>query len=242
MLIASHRHTPQDLALWRDHYAADLLHFLSPRRCYEIVQEFAERPCYCSVSWGKDSVVVAAMVAMVAPHVPLVWVRPVGVECPGCDKVRDAFLSAFPGMQYHEPTADADMWLDPNVTNEEAFAPAVAATGTVRRIVGVRAEESGRRRLSMRHHGLATPNVCRPIGWWKNQDVFAYLAQNNLPTHSNYAMLGGGRWRRDKLRVAALGGDTGDQFGRAEWEQEYYGDVLARMRRAKIATSQERSQ
>lgn len=227
MLIASKRHTRRDLEIWNEHYHADLQLHIDLTRAIELVQEFATMPCYCSVSWGKDSVAVAWIVAKYSPHVPLVWVRPAGAECPGCDEVRDIFLQQYP-VTYHEPICPAEIWLDPNGTNEEAFAPAALAAGTHRRIVGVRAEESGRRKLSMRYHGMATANVCRPIGWMKNQEVFAMLAQLNLPTHSNYAMLGGGRWRRDKLRVDAIGGDTGDQFGRAEWEREYYGDVIAR--------------
>ncbi|TXH99574.1 MAG: hypothetical protein E6Q76_19695 [Rhizobium sp.] len=60
-------------------------------------------------------------------------------------------------------------------------------------------------------------------------DVFAYLAFHGLPVHPNYAMLGAGRWPREYLRTAPLGGKRGDQFGRAEWEREYYGDVLRRL-------------
>jgi phosphoadenosine phosphosulfate reductase len=84
--------------------------------------------------------------------------------------------------------------------------------------------------MSMRIHGLATESVCRPIGWLSEQDVFALLAIHDLPTHPNYAMLGQGRWKREKLRVDAIGGHTGGGNGRSEWEHEYYGDVLARMR------------
>lgn len=233
MLISSKRHTRRDLELWREHYAGDMRHVVDLRRSVDAIEEFARRACYCSVSWGKDSVVVAWLVAQYAPRVPLVWVRPRGIECPDCDTVRDMFLQRYPNVKYLEPTCEAEVWNDPNGSNAEAFAPAEEAAGTHRRIVGIRADESGRRRLSMRHLGLATANVCRPIGWLSNQDVFAVLAQAGLPTHPNYAMLGGGRWRRDKLRVDALGGDTGEQFGRAEWEREYYGDVIASRRIAK---------
>lgn len=228
MLIASIRHTTDDLKRWREYEAADHHHVVNWRPAADEVQQFAKEPCYCSVSWGKDSVVVAWLVATVAPHVPLVWVRPEGAECPGCEDVRDQFLAAY-DLVYHEPRVHWSIWNDMTISNEVCFQPAVAIAGTTRRIVGVRANESGRRKISMRFHGLATAQVCRPIGWWTEQDVFAIHAQHSLPTHPNYAMVGGGRWKRSHLRVDALGGDTGAQFGRAEWEQEYYGDVLARM-------------
>ena len=228
MLILSNRHTKEDLRLWAEYEQADRCHSVDLRRAVTLVKEFAQQPCYCSVSWGKDSVVIAAIVATETPHVPLVWVRPEGAECPGCDEVRDEFLQRY-DVEYYEPVCPAEVWNDPKVSNTVAFKPAVEAAGTSRRIVGVRARESGNRKLSMRFHGMVTEQVCRPIGWMTEQDVFAIHAQEGLPTHPNYAMLGGGRWQRNKLRVDSVGGEWGSGMGRAAWEQEYYGDVLARM-------------
>lgn len=72
-----------------------------------------------------------------------------------------------------------------------------------------------------------TAKTCRPIIDWPTEAVFAYLAHYRLPTHPNYGMLGGGRWDRGRLRVGgSVGGSDGDNFGRAEWEREYYGDLL----------------
>jgi len=51
----------------------------------------------------------------------------------------------------------------------------------------------------------------------------------NLPVHPAYAMTAGGRWDRKHIRVASLGGQRGAQYGRREWEREYYGDVLRRL-------------
>lgn len=82
----------------------------------------------------------------------------------------------------------------------------------------------------MRYHGMTTEQVCRPIGWMSEQDVLAIHAQWKLPTHPNYAMLGGGRWPRHRIRVDSIGSGFGKQYGGAEWEREYYGDVLNRLR------------
>lgn len=233
MLISSERHTARDLETWGQLESADRtikINAVLSRSIIE-VSKFSKTPCYCSVSWGKDSVVIAWVVARYAPQVPLVWVRPDGAEMPGQDDVRDEFLRRF-DVEYFEPTCTAEIWNNPKVSNERAFRPARVATGMSRRIVGVRASESGVRKMSMRHHGLATEQVCRPIGWWSADHVFGCLAQHDLPVHPAYAMLGGGRYDRQHRRVASLGGSWGDSFGRNEWEQEYYPDIINRMKHA----------
>ena len=44
-----------------------------------------------------------------------------------------------------------------------------------------------------------------------------------------YAMTGGGRYDRYRLRVSAIGNPEGRGVGRLKWEKEYYGDVLNRI-------------
>jgi len=107
-----------------------------------------------------------------------------------------------------------------------------AAVGASRSIHGVRAAESGERSLSAAVHGVATNRTCRPILRWTGPEVFAFLEQAELPVHPSYAMLGGGRWNRDRIRVGTLCGVRGGGIGRAEWEQEYYGDVVRRLQKA----------
>lgn len=57
-------------------------------------------------------------------------------------------------------------------------------------------------------------------------DVFAYLHKHDLPVHPAYAMTMGGFYDRRWLRVSSLGGLRGADRGRAEWEQQYYGDIV----------------
>ena len=235
MLVPSDRHTREDLQIWKNLESVDCLRSMHAkvRRSLGVVSDFCSKgPCYCSVSWGKDSVVIASLVHQVSPETPMVWVRPAGAEMPGCEEVRDEFLRNFPEADYRECETEASVWNDQSVSNEKAFLPARIAAGTRRRIVGVRASESATRTMSMRYHGLATDEVCRPIGWWDVEDVFAFLAQNRLPVHPAYAMLGGGRYERNHRRVASLGGEWGNQFGRSEWEYEYYSDVINRIKHA----------
>jgi phosphoadenosine phosphosulfate reductase len=241
VLIPSPRHTHADLQIWSEREEADLAYAGSlafgrqVMRSVAAAREFAARgPAACYVSWGKDSVALAGLLreAGVA-GVPLVGVKVEPIGNPDCESVRDTFLASWPDRPpYHEflqRCSHDDAGWHATGTLEAGFAEAEETVGTSRRMIGLRADESGGRKISMRHRGLATENSCRPLGWWSVQDVFAYLASRHLPVHPAYAMLGGGRWPREHLRVASLGGRRGDQFGRAEWEREYYGDVLNRL-------------
>lgn len=242
MLIASDRHTPADLAAWAEYEAADAAHAPSVmlRKSVAAMAYLrlfaASGPVgYCGVSWGKDSVVVADIVRRYREAggelVPLVWVRVEPISNPDCEAVRDAFLGSWPEAEYHEIAVrcgrDAAGW-HATGTLEDGFRQACERFGD-RRVSGVRADESGARTLSARTHGVATRLSCRPILQWSAADVYAYHHARGLPTHPAYAMLGGGRWPRDRLRVSSLGGRRGDGIGRRQWETEYYGDVLRRL-------------
>lgn len=224
MLIITHRHTREDLRLWREYENADLVHAATLdckiSKAINSIREFALEPCYCAVSWGKDSVVVAHLTARAAFCVPLghLLIRATVAVNPDCSAVRDMYL-AITQQQYVEAEG--------RVTKQHDFDMLAKAVGTSRHINGVRADESSDRRLSRIMHGIRTDRVCRPIIDWTSADVMAYLARFSLPVHPAYGMLGGGRYERKHLRVATLGGERGGGCGRREWEQEYYGDVLA---------------
>lgn len=240
MLIPSPRHTAADLALWAELEAADrLVRPPDPAAAVAAIRGFAAAgACYCGVSWGKDSVVVAHLCRLAAPRVPLVHLRPTNHN-PDCDAVRDAYFAAFPGQPYSEwPVDYSDLHarglphqqLD-RETDRRWFA-AIRESGRPfagRHVLGVRSEESAGRRARERVWGENSPNGCAPITRWTTAGVFAHLAAYGLPVHPAYAMLGGGRWPRDRLRVAEVGDTHGTGGGRAEWEREYYGDVLRRL-------------
>lgn len=241
MLIPSHRHTTADLALWSEFEEADHINGHRPAmaaritRGMDVIREFvAAGPCYASVSWGKDSTVLAHLVRLAAPAIPLVWVRVEPIANPDCGAVRDAFLASYPGpyLEVVVPCRHDHAGWHATGTLESGFQEAARRFGD-RYVSGVRADESGVRKIAMRTRGLSGPRTCRPLGWWSAADVYAYASVSSLPVHPAYAMLGGGRWTRDQLRVSSLGGRRGDQMGRAEWETEYYGDVLRRLQRCR---------
>lgn len=245
MLIPSHRHTEADLRLWRELEGADFALAELPtfghrvERSLAAIREFVkDGPCYCGVSWGKDSVAAAHLLRSVAIDVPIVNLRVSPTRNPECDSVRDAYFQDFPGQPYHEEPVDygnIDRALPLVKWDRETYRLWDAAWRRVvkrfggRHISGVRGSENASRMMRMRIHGENSPRTCAPLAWWSVGDVFAYLAVNRLPVNATYAMVGGGRWPRERLRTSELGDAKGTGAGRAEWEREYYGDVLNRL-------------
>jgi phosphoadenosine phosphosulfate reductase len=239
MLIPSPRHLPEDLELWAELEEADHAHGEQLLRSGKVeeaisaIRKFAnDGPCYGSVSWGRDSVCLAHLIATSGvTSVGLVHLHVLPVPNPHTPAVRDYFLSRWP-LPYREIT-HTSLFGRPAVERMAAkngFAAIFLNAGCPPRyLCGVRADESGKRRLRMLGHGMVSVRSCAPLGWWTSDDVFGYMAVTGLPVHPNYAMMGGGRWPRNRIRVSELGGELGNEYGRAQWEQEYYGDILRRI-------------
>jgi phosphoadenosine phosphosulfate reductase len=245
MLISSPRHTAADLELWREMEEADRLHYHTANvaakvaRSLDAVREFAgTTDAYAAVSWGKDSTVLAHLVSRVNSEMPIRRQIPmafvtVGTADVGCAEVKNDFLARWPNV-YREFVCDIGERTERGTTGKrDGFRAAEREFGP-HRLIGIRADESGGRTISARRWGVSTLVSCRPLLWWTAADLFACLTFFWLPVHPNYAMLGGGRWRREHLRTAPVGGKRGDQFGRAEWEREYYSDVLNRVAAGKM--------
>lgn len=183
------------------------------------IAEFAQAgPCYVSCSWGKDSTVLAHIIASRAMRLPLVWVRVVPVENPDCPLVRDAFIARW-AVDYHEIKVDYDR--KARRTSLPGFQEAARRFGD-RYVSGVRGAESRTRSLRMASVGISSARTCAPIGHWSTAEVFAYLYTHDLPIHPAYAQSAGGMYDREWLRVGALGGERGRGHGRRDWEQRYY--------------------
>lgn len=180
------------------------------------VRAFVRLRRYVSVSWGKDSVVTAAIARRVSASIPIAHVR-CPTSNPDSSVVRDAYLADWP-TPYTEHAHDREPPTD------AAFFDPLAPLGC--RITGIRSEESSSRRLSAATHGPATLNTCRPILGWALADVFAYLIWRDLPIHPAYAMTMGGLLDPGDIRVDVIGEDRGGERRRS-WERCYYGDILA---------------
>jgi len=237
MLIPSHRHTQEDLRLWTELEAAyfEIGKHLEDKAAAAIsrIKEFANKGrCKVCVSWGKDSTVVAHLSLKADIAAPLVWVRWKGFDNPDSERVRAAFQERFLQAQIKEVQAPPD----DNDDGREGWAMSMKTFGE-RRIMGIRSDESAERKMSAKIHGIATERVCRPIVNWTVRQVMGYLVYHDLPIHPAYAMSGNGRWDERRLRVDCLGGERGSQFGRGEWEREYYGDVMRRLQKSQYPSS-----
>lgn len=227
MLVASERHTAADLELWNELEAADAIHACTLdskiEAAREVVQRFATGGCCCAVSWGKDSLVVASLSVDTTPIYRVCWQAS---DNPDSLLVESQFCRRYPNarvVNINAPDNDHD---------DGRIGFRMLRDAHPKRITGIRADESASRRMSAIVHGLQTEISCRPILHWSIDDVFAYCYRFELPVHPVYAMLGGGRWSRDHLRVDSIGDHRGTGHGRREWEEEYYSDVINRLKHA----------
>jgi len=235
-LLRSPRHRPDDLEHWEQLEELDLVNGRRLERsgregkAREEVIAFAQGgPCYASVSWGKDSTVLAHLVwraVQEGARIPLVHFRAEWWANPDCDLVRDAFLANHPGLDYDEIVMRYDYAREVHAHRslylEDTFREAARRYGE-RHLMGLRKSESRTRGLRMMVFGTTTPKTCAPIGWWSTSEVYAYLALHDLPVHPAYACTLGGLLDRDTLRVDGLAELKGEGHGRREWERTYYG-------------------
>lgn len=246
MLVASDRHTDADLAAWARLERYDQILGTSPALSRKVMAAqatiaafVAVGPCYLGVSWGKDSVTVAGLVAEMGLRIPHVWTRSEPKTNPDCALVRDAFLLRYPATDYHEIvshcTRDTNGNWEVAGAAERGFAEAGRRFGD-RYVSGIRSEESQVRRLREALHGTTTARTCAPITRWTGADVFAYLYTAGLPVHPAYACSYGGALERDRIRVAPVGGEKGLGRGRREWEWTYYREALAKIDETVVAT------
>lgn len=233
-LIECDRHHAADLRWWRraeraDHIIGQLLERRGRSdRAQDIIRRFVDDgPCYLSTSWGKDSVVALHLAVRAGVQIPVVHIVQRGPhQDPYQTAVRDAFLERFP-LDYHEIVVEEverrqrETGRTPQL--QIGIRRAARRFGP-RWIGGLRADESAKRKRVAQ-----TNTSCWPIRSWLSRDVYGYLAHHDLPVHPAYAMVGGGTWDRDHLRVSIIGGQKGMGTGRRSWEWHYYPDVMERL-------------
>lgn len=235
-LIASRRHRAGDLAAWATRERGDRIWAQLPRlarlveRAKAALRTFAAGgDFYVGTSWGKDSLVVVDLAREAGVSAPVVWFPAGPVENPDCALVRDAYLARH-DVRYVEHEAADLVWRQDGtyLVHDGAQAAFVRASRShgLRYASGVRAEESTTRRRRVAQWGECSPHTCAPIGHWRGEDVFAYLALRDLPVHPAYACSRGGSLQRSAIRVGTIGGAVGDGWGRHEWEERYYPEVV----------------
>lgn len=245
MLLSSHRHKPKDLDHWASLQRLDLvcgqrlMRSRKPQAAIDAIRRFSAEPCYLATSWGKDSVVTCHLAVLSGAQMPFVHVVQEGPQKdPDQHRVRDAFLAMF-DVDYHEIVVP----YEPRHHKDDGRAHFPALDIGIREarrrfghryIGGLRAAESGVRKRAMGHTFKPGARSCWPIGRWSDQEVYSWLAVHDLPIHPAYACTDGGLWDRGRIRVGIIGGPKGTQFGRAEWEWEYYPDIMLELQKLGI--------
>jgi len=241
MLLASDRHTLKDLELWKEYEDMDKEYSSTQQYCRHIeitlsaISGFiAEGLSYfIGSSWGKDSTVLVHMFLSICPSIKIVFIRQLDNANPHSEDVRDNFLERFQPLGYEEISytytkANQGWYKDGRPIHWYRVLDELNRKYGIH-VTGLRPDESGKREKRFKVFGMQTENSFAPFQFMTHRDIFGYLYAHNLPVHPNYAMLGGGRWERERIRTAAIGNSEGDGMGRAEWEREYYPDILARI-------------
>lgn len=168
-----------------------------------------ERP-YVALSGGKDSSVVAHLVARLDPSVPMMHVcsqKCMPEQCPTAEAIAETC-----GAHYHAEMCDIDVWealesfsrpvmeshkgLSKPQPWQQFFRPLidryVEREGCDGAALGLRADESRGRAGHIFSRGpiYTSPQAllhCMPIGRWSTMDVFAYIVSRDLPLCPVYA-------------------------------------------------------
>jgi phosphoadenosine phosphosulfate reductase len=236
MLIKSPRLQTRDLEYWEQLEYEDELYSKVKSLDKKIenslnsIYTFLEKgSAYAGISWGKDSTVLAHLLAVNKIDIPFIWIKVVPIFNPDCELVKNAFLAKH-SVSYTEKTVillpDDDGKIHAKKSLETGFKIVEKELGTHRYITGIRGEESGIRKMRQKIHGYASLNTLAPLTYWTVKDVFIYLYKYQVPVHPAYAMTFGGLIDRDHIRVASIGGKRGSNFDRYEWEKIYYPDIL----------------
>lgn len=224
MLLIVPEHSQRDLDVWAEREREDAAwpHERVDRLVEESLGVLRSTPLdYVSVSWGKDSVVLAHLAWRAGVTAPLCWVNYAKFANPHCVLVRDAYLRIWVSTYHEEIAASGGRWCDADY--DVAFDRVAARFGS-RRASGIRADESSSRRMRALR-GATWGTSTAPLLRWTSRDIFAYAHREGLPLHPVYAMSMGGSLDRGSLRTDAVGGKTGLGFGRAEWERRYYPEI-----------------
>lgn len=168
-----------------------------------------DETCYVSFSAGKDSSVLAHACHAINPSIPILMVDP-GCPTHWTSTERDTWLDYAKFNGWNLIRFEWDKWkkewnetdikkYQKNVHNEmfaklDSYAK---LNGLTTRIVGIRAEESKGRSISVKYFGERHRNKDGterwfPIAWWKTHDVWAYIVSSKMPYLEIYRVKGPG--------------------------------------------------
>jgi 3'-phosphoadenosine 5'-phosphosulfate sulfotransferase (PAPS reductase)/FAD synthetase len=179
------------------------------------VIETSERP-YIACSWGKDSLCVLHLALQIKQDVDVIWVTTDRFdEWPDIERVAGDIIRCYPSMRLHKaqamPITDcyrrvghfyifAETLEEQQADRDYSRSFVRAITGKAQELgcdcalIGLRKDESKRRRLLLTYRGhdiYAKTHAIReafPIADWTGRDVWAYILSNNIPYPALYDM------------------------------------------------------
>lgn len=170
----------------------------------EIIREFlriTKRP-HLAISWGKDSLVMLHLVQQIKPDILAVFNH--CLELPETLEARDCYLKQFPETNYKEIKSDLSYTDIKEIYNEKHMYQ-LAKDSAYNKckfifcdlnsdgcLVGLRKEESIKRRMLLKKKGLIYWDQsremykCCPMGNWKAEDIYAYAWENFIKLSKRY--------------------------------------------------------
>ena len=195
-----------------------------------------------SVSGGKDSVLLLALVREQDPTVPAIRAdppNPLPDRAEHVDNVVTWFGGRWIIVDY---PWDVEAVLRGDAPYPTRKVPALLAAQRTANVdgvaIGIRAAESSARTITIRHRGLVTLRTdgiwsCRPLGWWSALDVLAEIERRDLPLNPVYTHLDGlGRVDMDHVRDGTWWPHGMYPEQRSDWMRRYYPEVWPSFDRA----------
>jgi len=213
--------------------------------------DYMEKP-YISMSFGKDSLVMADIILNRYPSTPLMYVNCGKYdEWPDTLRVKEAFLERHAGIEFIE-LGGPSIWeyyqrvglyiQDEETTREARIAQREYAEslgkvldreakkrGFDGTFIGMRSEESyiRSRLFAMRGEiyfaSVREQWVCCPLARWNGKDIWAYIVSANLPYNELYDMAPEGR---ELARNGAMFGTRSMRYGRLVFLKRMYPDLF----------------
>lgn len=159
---------------------------------HEVKGMLREHPrSYVSLSWGKQSTIVAHMVFMVSPETPMVFFRePESDIINNFSEVEREFIRRWP-INY-----SVRMLPDKSEAMREAGPRLMTDMGWTGVFMGFSRDESRERRMTLAKdregifaYASGTARCC-PLASWMLEDYAAYLGQYHLPVLETYRRFG----------------------------------------------------
>jgi 3'-phosphoadenosine 5'-phosphosulfate sulfotransferase (PAPS reductase)/FAD synthetase len=145
---------------------------------------------YVACSFGKDSAVLLHLVHTRYPHIDARFLRWQN-ETEHLDtypEVVERWMDQFPRLRIVIVSMERTLLSERGVGRFDRLATVHPSDSA---FIGLRAEESRGRRMTLRTHGTiyrmasGMTRIC-PLAWWSTADIAAYVVTNDLPTLATY--------------------------------------------------------